>query len=170
MDQMGGKIGLDTKLGVGSTFWIDLPEIAVAETALPAERNSLNKRILVCEDDDNLASLIQMMLSKQGFLTDVVHNVPEARRKLQSGDYDAMTLDVTLPLGDGLALAREVHGQAHTKTLPIIVVSGRYQEDRADLEETSGIVDWIVKPFDKERLVRSVEKAASEPLKLVHSA
>jgi PAS domain S-box-containing protein len=170
IEQMGGRIGLDTKLGLGSTFWIDLPETTPVEASTPVERSDRTKRILVCEDDDNLATVIKMMLSKQGFEADIVHNVPEARRKLMTGAYDAMTLDVTLPLGDGLALAREVHGQAGTSTLPIVVVSARFRDERADLERAAGIVDWIVKPFDKERLLRSIEKAASEPLKLVHSA
>jgi CheY-like chemotaxis protein len=75
-----------------------------------------------------------------------------------------------LPLGDGLDLAREVHRSPETRTLPIVVVSGRYRENDRDWEQNAGIVDWIVKPFDKDRLVKSVEKAASEPLKLVHSA
>jgi CheY-like chemotaxis protein len=81
-----------------------------------------------------------------------------------------MTLDVTLPLGDGLDLAREVHCQPATKHLPIIVVSGSYRDDEISPPQDAGIVDWIVKPFDKERLLRSVEKAASGPLKLAHSA
>ncbi len=170
IDKMGGRIGVDTKLGQGSTFWIDLPEATPVEAAAPIERSGYGKRILVCEDDDNLACLIKMMLGKQGFDADVVHNVPEARRKLMTGAYDAMTLDVMLPLGDGLALAREVHGHAETSTLPIIIVSGRYRDERQELEKSAGIVDWIVKPFDKDRLLQSVEKAASEPLKLVHSA
>ena len=89
---------------------------------------------------------------------------------LTNGFYDAMTLDVTLPLGDGLDLAREVHGSPETNTLPIVVVSGRYRDSAADWEQDAGIVDWIVKPFDRDRLVKSVEKAASERLKLVHSA
>lgn len=170
IEQMGGHIGLDTMLGVGSTFWIELPEQQSAESVLHDDRKARSKRILICEDDDNLAALIQLMLSKEGYIADIVHTVPEARRRLMAGIYDAMTLDVTLPLGDGLDLAREVHGQPETKHLPIIVVSGSYRDERKDPREDAGIVDWIVKPFDKDRLVRSVEKAASGPLKLAHSA
>jgi PAS domain S-box-containing protein len=170
IEHMGGSIGLDTKIGVGSTFWVELPERRATENAIPSDRRGQMKRILVCEDDDNVAALIQLMLSKEGFITDVVHTIPEARRMLTNGIYDAMTLDVTLPLGDGLDLAREVHGSPDTRTLPIVVISGRYRDQDGDIEQTAGIVDWIVKPFDKERLVKSVEKAAAEPLKLVHSA
>jgi PAS domain S-box-containing protein len=169
IERMGGQIGLDTMLGVGTTFWIELPECEPAAMQ-QSDRKAPRKRILVCEDDDNLASLIQLMLTKEGFIADIVHTIPEARRKLTAGAYDAMTLDVTLPLGDGLDLAREVHCQPATKHLPIIVVSGSYRDDEISPPQDAGIVDWIVKPFDKERLLRSVEKAASGPLKLAHSA
>ncbi len=172
IERMSGQIGVETKLGFGSTFWVDLPEGQPAEVAAttPAEQNKSTKRILICEDDDNLAAVIQLLLSTQGFQADIVHNVPEARRKLISGTYDAMTLDLTLPLGDGLDLAREVHAQAQTKTLPIVIVSGQDRDSQGKWRQDAGIVDWIVKPFDKEQLLRSVAKAASEPLKLVHSA
>jgi CheY-like chemotaxis protein len=110
------------------------------------------------------------MLAKAGYSADIVHSVPEARRRLMSGVYDAMTLDLTLPLGDGLDFARELHAAPETHDFPIVVVSGSYQDERGEVPGDAGIVDWIVKPFDKERLVRSVEKAASSHLRLAHSA
>lgn len=170
IENMGGQIGLDTKIGVGSTFWIELPEHRATEAALPQERRTQMKRILICEDDDNVAALIQLMLNREGFVADVVHTIPEARRMLMRGVYDAMTLDVTLPLGSGLDLAREVHSHAETRALPIVIITGQQRSDHPEVAKDEAIVDWIVKPFDKDRLVRSVERAASEHVKLVHSA
>ena len=172
VEKMAGRIGLDSMPGVGSTFWIELParEHVPAAAAASAEDGGRGKRILICEDDDNLAALIQLMLSKAGYSADIVHSVPEARRRLTGGDYDAMTLDLTLPLGDGLDFARELHTAPETHDFPIIVVSGSLEDDRGSQPRDAGIVDWIVKPFDKERLVRSVEKAASSHLRLAHSA
>jgi len=157
IEHMDGQIGLDSTLGVGSTFWIDLPAVEAASET-PGEEAS--PRILICEDDDHLAALIQLFLAKEGFASDIVHTVPDARRKLMAGNYAAMTLDVMLPLGDGLELAREIHSHPATKKLPIVVVSGRYGEESSELQRDAGIVDWIVKPFDRDRLVRSVERAA----------
>jgi PAS domain S-box-containing protein len=171
IEHMGGQIGLDTKVGVGSTFWIELPEHRAAEADVPAEqRRTQMKRILICEDDDSVAALIQLILNREGYIVDVVHTIPEARRMLMRGIYDAMTLDLTLPLGNGLELARELHSQAETRSLPIVIVSGQQRDDYPEIAKDEAIVDWIVKPFDKDRLVRSVERAATEHVKLVHSA
>jgi PAS domain S-box-containing protein len=172
VEKMDGRIGLDSMPGVGSTFWIELPEreSRPVVAATPGETTGTVKHVLVCEDDDNLAGLIQLMLAKAGYVADVVHSVPEARRRLMGRVYDAVTLDLTLPLGDGLDFARELHAAPETHDVPIIVVSGSMQEERGNLPGEAGIVDWIVKPFDRDRLVRSVDKAAATHLRLAHSA
>ena len=163
IEHMGGQIGFDTLVGQGTTMWVELPaltaEAAVRlEEIMPAE---LGRKILVCEDDDRVAWLIQKMLTKEGFAADVVHSIPEARHQLKSGGYSAMTLDLSLPSGNGIDFARELSSDAEMSLLPIVVVSGTERASWLELEAKSGIVDWIVKPINRQRLIDSVEKAAS---------
>ena len=164
IEHMGGQIGFDTHVGEGTTMWVELPALtdeAAArplEDAMPAE---LGPRVLVCEDDDRVAWLIQKMLTKEGFAADVVHSIPEARRQLKAVSYVAMTLDLALPSGNGIDFARELSDDAQMSQLPIVIVSGTERASWLELEAKSGIVDWIVKPINRQRLIASVEKAAA---------
>jgi DNA-binding response OmpR family regulator len=101
------------------------------------------------------------MLTKEGFAADVVHSIPEARRQLKAVNYAAMTLDLALPSGNGIDFARELNGDPQISRLPIVIVSGTERANWLELGEKCGIVDWIVKPINRQRLVASVEKAAA---------
>jgi CheY-like chemotaxis protein len=164
IEHMGGQIGFDTYVGEGTTMWVELPaltgEAAVhsQDETVPAE---LGRKVLVCEDDDRVAWLIQKMLTKEGFAADVAHSIPEARRQLKSGRYSAMTLDLSMPSGNGIDFARELSNDSEMSLLPIVVVSGTERAGWLELEAKSGIVDWIVKPINRQRLIDSVEKAAA---------
>ncbi len=164
IEHMGGQIGFDTYVGEGTTMWVELPALTgdaavhSQDETVPAE---LGRKVLVCEDDDRVAWLIQKMLTKEGFAADVAHSIPEARRQLKSGRYSAMTLDLSMPSGNGIDFARELSNDSEMSLLPIVVVSGTERAGWLELEAKSGIVDWIVKPINRQRLIDSVEKAAA---------
>ncbi len=163
IEHMGGQIGFNTSVGDGTTIWVELPALTVKPEALPPDEEipaELGRKVLVCEDDDRVAWLIQKMLTREGFAADVAHSIPEARRQLRSGSYSAMTLDLALPSGNGIDFARELQGDPATARLPIVVVSGTERASGPELEG-SRIVDWIVKPIDRQRLIASVGKAAA---------
>jgi PAS domain S-box-containing protein len=164
VEHMGGQIGFNSKVGEGTTMWVELPlSMTQSVTSAPGETTpaELGPRVLVCEDDDRAAWLIQKMLTKEGFAADVVHSIPEARRQLKAANYAAMTLDLVLPTGNGIDFARELNGDPQTSQVPIIIVSGTERADGLEFGERFGIVDWIVKPISRQRLVASVEKAAA---------
>jgi PAS domain S-box-containing protein len=163
VEHMGGEIGYSSEPGQGTTVWIEFPALTAEAAAGPDKPAlpELGRRVLICEDDDRVAWLIQKMLTKEGFAADVAHSIPEARRQLKSGGYAAMTLDLTLPSGNGIEFARELHDDPETSRLPIVVVTGTERAGWLELEEASGIVAWIVKPIDSQLLVASVKKAST---------
>ena len=117
--------------------------------------------MLICEDDDRVAWLIQKMLTREGFAADVVYSIPDARRQLRAGRYSVLTLDVAFLSGNGLDFARELQEDPDMARLPIVIISGIERASSLELEARSGIVDWIEKPIDRNRLIASVEKAAA---------
>lgn len=159
-----GRIGFTSEPGVATTFFCDLPEweALVDEAAPEAEERP---RILVCEDDRDVARLLGLMLEREGYHADVAHDAAEARRLLRQRSYAALTLDLVLPDQDGVTLIRELRREEATSRLPIVVVSVRADEGAAELNGGAvGVIDWLVKPIDEDRLMLAVERAVRGPL------
>jgi len=175
IERLGGQIGFFSEPGKGSTFYLELPEwregslsapVAPDATAAPDAR----PRVLVCEDDPDVAKLLQLMLQNAGLASDIAYDAAEAKTLLLRQHYAAMTLDLMLPDQDGLSLIRELRtapGMAH---LPVIVVSATAEEGKLKLHgENLEVIDWIGKPIDENRLLgnlRQVQGAAR--LRVLH--
>lgn len=153
--QFGGSVDFETGPD-GTTFFFDLPLLDARP--LHAGGREL-PRVLVCEDDADVARLIALMLEHAGFAADVVHSAAQARNALDTGSYQAMTLDLLLPGEDGVALIKALREDTRTRALPVVVVSGIADHGRAQLNGGFGIVDWLDKPIDEKRLVAAVESA-----------
>ncbi|MFI5447616.1 PAS domain S-box protein [Polaromonas sp. UC242_47] len=162
VERMEGRIGFTTESQVGSTFFFDLPEWREAPpvTAPMSLYAVARPRILVCEDDPDVAQLIGMMLDKGGFDADIAHTAAQARSYLRMDAYAAMTVDVKLPYENGLELIRELRQSPRTADLPILVLSvtaGEVQLDGG--HQALGISDWLEKPLDEQRLLQCLRLA-----------
>lgn len=110
-------------------------------------------RILVVEDDPVSARMISAMLEKGGYQTARAATAAAARAMLAAGYYDAMTLDLMLPDGNGLDLLREIRADTETEDMPVIVVSASASEARDSLRgDAAHVLDWLNKPFDPRAL------------------
>jgi PAS domain S-box-containing protein len=160
IERLGGSIGFDTRTGEGTTFFFELPEW---QEPLPTETSVLQTglpRILICEDDRDIARLISLMLEKAGFDADTVHSAEEAMERLQNERYAAITVDLKLPGQDGIALIRALRAQLPTRDVPVVVISASAAEGRVRFNEQSLTVsDWLDKPIDENLLVLGVRNA-----------
>ncbi len=166
VERLGGKIGFTTEVGVGTTFHFELPlwmgKSAVSIVA-KAPRALATPRILVCEDDRDIAQLLVMILERAGYDADLAYSAAEAQERLAAQPYAAMTVDLKLPDLDGITLIRELRRQPHTADLPIIVVSAKAEEGRIKLNgETLSVADWMGKPIDESRLIMNIHKAVDD--------
>ena len=160
IERHGGQMGFLTAPDAGTTFWFDLPEwMAFEESGVSPEAPC----ILICEDDHDVAALLNLMLRQAGYRTDIAYGAVEAKRLLRERSYAAMTLDLLLPDQDGLSLIRELRREAASGQPPIVVISARAPQGEIDLEGGEmgeiEVIDWMVKPIDQERLTRAVQRA-----------
>jgi PAS domain S-box-containing protein len=157
-----GRMGFESEPRVATTFWFDLPEWGGMLEAGPAAADL--PRILICEDDPDVARLLCLMLERDGYWADIAPDAEAARRLLAERSYAAMTLDLVLPDQDGISLIRELRREEATSRLPIVVVSVRAEEGKVELNGGAlGVIDWLAKPIDEKRLTAAMERAVRLP-------
>lgn len=159
VERQGGTIGFTSK-GGGTTFYFDFAELMDAEPSHNAKEAAADpaNRILVCEDDPDVAVLLGLILNKEGYAVDIAHCAAEADALLVKHSYLAMTLDIGLPGKDGLSYARELRIAEATRSLPIVVVSA--ETDQGGLRASAlGFADWLTKPIDQKRLLAALKSA-----------
>ncbi len=156
VERMDGRIGFDSVEGAGASFFVDLPLTNAAApivTLAAAAAASDMPRILVVEDDPDIANLLGLMLTRAGYTVDHACDGVAALQALRHTDYAAMTLDLMLPGIHGLEVIRQVRQIAASATLPILVVSAKMEEGRLALKGDFSGIDWLAKPIDESRLL-----------------
>ncbi|MBC8337685.1 MAG: PAS domain S-box protein [Alphaproteobacteria bacterium] len=166
IEKHGGDIGYEPNQDQGTVFYFDLPILEEAPKPTAGLQPSVREgaRILICEDDKDIAGLLSIVLEQNGYLSDIAYNAEQAEALLREHSYDAMTLDLILPGKGGISLLRSLREDDRTRDLPVIVISVAADERRGELQagEAVGIIDWLEKPIDQERLLSAVFRSFSE--------
>jgi DNA-binding response OmpR family regulator len=125
-------------------------------------------RLLVVEDNQQLAELLTKGLQTAGYETDVLSSLEEASTVLRTTFYAALILDLGLPDGDGLALLREIRHRENP--IPVLVLTARGGLHDRVQGLRSGADDYLVKPFALEELVARLEAQLRRPGHLLGSS
>ncbi|MBQ1171990.1 MAG: response regulator transcription factor [Lachnospiraceae bacterium] len=112
------------------------------------------QKILIVDDDENIAELISLYLTKECFETQIVYDGESALDAVKSFDPNLIILDLMLPGMDGYQVCREVR---MTSTVPIIMLSAKGEIFDKVLGLELGADDYMEKPFDSKELVARVK-------------
>lgn len=118
-------------------------------------------RILVVEDEFELAGLVRSALDRAGFAADVAADLAETRAYLAVARYDGMVLDLGLPDGHGLTLLRRERAQG--SRLPVLVLTARDSPEDRVTGLDAGADDYLIKPFHMPELIARIRALLRRP-------
>lgn len=167
IEQMNGSIEVTSEVGVGSTFVITIPfEIAPPPEKLPVKEEPENADIhgfnlLVAEDNDLNAKIAEMLLTDAGAKVTLVKDGKQALDMFETnepGTFDAILMDIMMPVMDGLTATREIRAITRTdaKQIPIIAMTANAFEEDAKKCLAAGMNAHIAKPFEIEKVKSAI--------------
>jgi two-component system alkaline phosphatase synthesis response regulator PhoP len=110
-------------------------------------------RVLIVEDDRDIADLVARYLGKAGFATEVIASGRDALAAIAAHPPDLLVLDLMLPQIDGLEICRAIRINVKTNAIPIIMLTARAEESDRIVGLELGADDYIAKPFSPNELV-----------------
>jgi two-component system phosphate regulon response regulator PhoB len=119
-------------------------------TAEPAP--ALRPSLLVVEDEDSLATLLQYNLEKEGYGVSLCADGEEALITIDEKQPDLVILDWMLPSVSGIEVCRRLRQRAETRNLPIVMLTARGEESDRIRGLDTGADDYVVKPFSMTEL------------------
>jgi len=161
---MGGRIRIDSRLGAGARFIVELPLPwtplhggPAVQARAPGDGPEGSLRILLVEDDPTVADVIAGLLRARGH--QVVHALHglAALAEVAAWSFDIGLLDLDLPALDGLALATQLRGQGHH--FPLVAVTARSDAAAEQQARAAGFDGFLRKPVTGEMLVAAIAAA-----------
>jgi two-component system, OmpR family, alkaline phosphatase synthesis response regulator PhoP len=113
-------------------------------------------RILIVEDDPDIADLVAHYLDKAGFMTERATSGRDALAAITAKPPDLLVLDLMLPQVDGLEICRILRSDKKTAAIPIIMLTARADESERIVGLELGADDYLAKPFSPNELVARV--------------
>jgi CheY-like chemotaxis protein len=157
---MGGTVGVESELGVGSTFWIELPqntnqpsvirnkEVADKQNALPED--TVFSTVLYIEDNTSNIALVKEILDEYKPSVQLETSMYGKQTLALAKRYkpDLILLDLDLPDIKGSEVLEKLLADPQTKSIPVVVVSADAMSYQIENLKKSGAVDYLTKPID----------------------
>ena len=172
VEKMGSRIEVESIPGRGGLFHFTarfrtfnreapapLPALAAPSSAAETQRaleDIRGVRVLLVEDNEFNQQVALGLLEQAGILVDVANNGIEALRRVGEQTYDAVLMDLQMPLMDGYEATRKIRQEQRFRDLPIIAMTASVMAGDRELCLAAGMNDHVAKPIDPDELARAL--------------
>jgi len=172
-EAMGGVIGVETSLGSGSLFWVELPQagqieaidaLPVVSTAPLSVLPACERQVLYIEDNPANMRLVKKIISGLGEVRLLTAESAEAGLELvRIGRPHLILMDINLPGMDGFEALDRLRGSAETRNIPVVAVTASAMPDQVQRVMAAGFDDCLTKPINLQRFVAVVDALLQRP-------
>jgi signal transduction histidine kinase/CheY-like chemotaxis protein len=163
---MGGRLGVDSRLGEGSTFWFELALQPAADAPTktrppPIEMGDLAAHVLLAEDDSVNQMVVEAMLTRLGCIVEVVADGRAALGAATRRHYDLILMDCHMPTMDGFEATRRIRDDEFERSrgrMPIVALTADALAGDRERCLESGMDDYMTKPVSSAMLATCVER------------
>jgi len=169
MDGLGGRVGVESKQGSGSTFWIELAVTVVSASASRPYQESdaqmaapppciAGKHVLIAEDNIINQKMLLAYAQRMDMTADLAENGRIAVEKFAPGKYDLILMDIAMPEMDGIEATRQIFAKWPKDSVPPILALTAHVADAIEAEANEvGITRILSKPIPYDELKSALE-------------
>ncbi len=168
VELMGGEIFVESKVGVGTKIWFDLPLdiIEIKNDKCKGNKNvvstgiaiSPGKEVLLVEDNLINQKVVQAFLKKRGIKVTCVNNGKQAVEALKSESYDLVLMDCQMPVMDGYEASKVIRSDSRLNEMPILALTASAIEGDRERCFKAGMNDYLTKPILEQDLLEAISK------------
>ena len=118
----------------------------------------MGKRVLIAEDEGNIAESLRFLLTREGHLVSLARDGSEALIMVQRTRPDALVLDLMLPKRSGFDVLKELRAMPETRTLPVLMLTAKGQVNDRQAAEYLGVDAFLTKPFANDEVIATVAR------------
>ena len=175
VELQGGRVRVESTLGEGSCFHVDLPcRPASLQAGADREPYDVNCAagnapggrclILLVEDNEVNQKVVKAILRKRGFEVDVAGDGMRAIEALEERPYALILMDVQMPVLDGLETTRRIRADGRYESLPIVAMTAHAMSGDRERCLAAGMNAYLAKPVDSRHLIRVIDELTARPL------
>lgn len=165
-EAMGGRLGVESLVGVGSTFWVELPLTdsplhrtgRIVPDDIPAD-DSITGAVLYAEDNFSNLELMQAILARRPAITLLTTSQGgQAVRLARQHLPRLILLDLNLPDQSGAEVLRQLLADEHTRAIPVVIISADATPNQIQQLLQAGAHDYLTKPLEVHKFLEVVDK------------